>query len=378
MAVVQCLHSFAMCSGLHANPGKTQIYMGGVAADVRQLILDATRFSPGALPFSYLGLPLTGNRLKVDQYQTLIDRFARKIHHWSASFLSHAGKLRLIDSVLYSNLVYWCSVFRLPIQIVHKLEACSRNLYWGMADNGGGIPWMQWACFTRPRDEDGAGIKEILSWNKALLLKWVWEIFARPPSLWLNWVEAYCLNGYSIWTVPSKLTDPWVWSEVLKLRDEFLLKSGNIAAACSRLVDWTASGGVKFRVGEAYNFFRTHGSCVRRLRVLWESFAPPKYGIVGRQASYAKLATIDNLHKRGFQFVNRCFLCKGAAESHSHLLFQCSFMQHLWRTMMLWVGVTRRPRNIRHELEWLYSHRKGKGLPLRVERAVFMAIIYHG
>ncbi|KAK9689176.1 hypothetical protein RND81_09G041000 [Saponaria officinalis] len=98
----------------------------------------------------------------------------------------------------------------------------------------------------------------------------------------------------------------------------------------------------------------------------------------GWQAYHAKLATIDNLKKRGFQLVNRCYLCHCENESHSHLFFQCSFMRLLWRAMMLWVGITRRPRNLRHELEWIYSHCKGKALLSRLERTVFVAIIYHG
>ncbi|KAK9669048.1 hypothetical protein RND81_13G105400 [Saponaria officinalis] len=284
MAVVQCPHSFAKCSGLVANPDKTHIYFGGVDVRVQHLILSSTRFSVGTLPFKYLGLPLSGSRLKVCQFQSLVDKFARKIHHWTSTHLSHAGKLRLIDSILYSNLVYWCSVFKLPLGVVHKLEACSRNFNWGASELGSGIHWMQWTYFTKPRCEGGVGIKEILSWNKALLLKWLWKLVVRPPSLWLNWTEEYLLNGNSIWTVQMKATASWVWSDILRLRDDFMLLCGGPDAARRLLMDRSVPGSQKFSLGAAYDFFRAGVPCAKKIMVLWEPFALPKYNIVGWQA----------------------------------------------------------------------------------------------
>ncbi|KAK9668489.1 hypothetical protein RND81_13G064200 [Saponaria officinalis] len=152
-----------------------------------------------------------------------------------------------------------------------------------------------------------------------------------------------------------KATTSWVWSDILCLRDEFLLLCGGPVVACRLLMDWSGPGAQKFNLKAAYDFFRAGAPCAKKIMVLWEPFALPKYSIL----------------------VNRCYLCH-SEESHSHLFFQCSFMRLLWRDMMLWIGITRRPRNLRRELEWVYSHCKGKELLSRLERTIFVAIIYHG
>ncbi|KAK9726401.1 hypothetical protein RND81_05G212800 [Saponaria officinalis] len=333
-----------------------------VETRVQQLILSTTRFAVGRLPFKYLGLPLSSRRLKLCQYQPLVDKFTRRIHHWSSIHLSHAGKLRLIDSILYSNLVYWCSIFKLPLGVVHKLESCSRNFYWGDSDLGSGIHWMKWQYFTKLRCEGGVGIKEVLSWNKAFLLKWLWKLVLsppslwlawadayllngesiwnvqtkatsswvwsdilhvrddlllvlRPPSLWLAWADAYLLNGESIWNVQAKATSSWVWSDILHVRDDLLLLCGDPTTAHSLLMGWTVPGINKFRLKAAYDFFRVGAPGAKKIMVLWEPFALPKYSIVGWQVYHAKLATIDNLQKCGFHFANRCYLCYQEEES---------------------------------------------------------------
>ncbi|XP_074278108.1 uncharacterized protein LOC141601710 [Silene latifolia] len=53
-AVSDCLDQFSMLSGLVANPSKTDLYFGGVAADVKDLILAATGFSEGKFSFRWV------------------------------------------------------------------------------------------------------------------------------------------------------------------------------------------------------------------------------------------------------------------------------------------------------------------------------------
>ncbi|XP_074314673.1 uncharacterized protein LOC141649902 [Silene latifolia] len=82
-AVSDCLDQFSLFSGLVANPSKTDLYFGGVAADVKGLILAATGFSEGKFPFRYLGLPLFNARITQDMYQPLLDKLKASIQHWA-------------------------------------------------------------------------------------------------------------------------------------------------------------------------------------------------------------------------------------------------------------------------------------------------------
>ncbi|XP_074315189.1 uncharacterized protein LOC141651372 [Silene latifolia] len=106
-AVAKCLELFSEISGLHANPAKTDLYFGGVADGIRDLILAEIGFSAGEFPFKYLGLPLFNARITQDMYQPLLDKIKARIMHWANKSLSYAGKTLLA---------------------LHLLEGCSTNL----------------------------------------------------------------------------------------------------------------------------------------------------------------------------------------------------------------------------------------------------------
>ena len=43
---------------------------------------------------------------------------------------------------------------------------------------------MSWEKLCRPKDQGGIGIKDIVSFKEALLLKWKWNFFHQRDSLW--------------------------------------------------------------------------------------------------------------------------------------------------------------------------------------------------
>ncbi|KAK9756441.1 hypothetical protein RND81_01G097700 [Saponaria officinalis] len=374
------MKGFSKFSGLHANVNKTQVYFGGVAPTIKRQILQYTRFAEGSFPFRYLGVPLTGGRLKVCHYAPLIDKLVRKVHHWTASFLSHAGKIQLIDSVLFSHLVYWCSVFMLPKHVVHQIESIASMFYWGSSSDLLKIHWLQWGFFCRPKLEGGVRIKEIICWNKALLLKWLWKITVGAPSLWLKWINSYLLHQQAVWTVEPKQTDPWVWHEILKVQDEFVGKTGSLDAVISLLRSSGAGTGSlagKFCTRKAYSFLRQRSPRVQHLECIWEPLALPKHSLVCWTAFHGRLATVDNLQQRGFCFANRCFLCKHDFESIDHLFFNCAYVNEVWRGVWGSLGSTRRSRSFHQEVEWLHLHHRGSNPLARVFKMVFVAIVYH-
>lgn len=95
-----CFQEFSAASGLIANQSKSSIYFGGVNESTQQLILQQLGFTTGQLPFRYLGVPLSTKKLPVAQCQPLIDKMVGRITNWTTKFLSYAGRLQLIHSVL--------------------------------------------------------------------------------------------------------------------------------------------------------------------------------------------------------------------------------------------------------------------------------------
>lgn len=54
------------------------------------------------LPIRYLGLPLLEKKLKHSHFSALIESIRERVDCWKSKFLSFAGRLELIRSVLYS------------------------------------------------------------------------------------------------------------------------------------------------------------------------------------------------------------------------------------------------------------------------------------
>ena len=106
-AVRDVLAQFAHWSGLHANPDKTEIYFCGVPAHYKQIILSQTCFTEGCFPFRYLGLSLHTTRLNAEAYSGILGKIRGKIASWNQHSFSYAGKVQLINSILFGVENFW-------------------------------------------------------------------------------------------------------------------------------------------------------------------------------------------------------------------------------------------------------------------------------
>lgn len=104
------LTEFSKCSGLIPNMGKSTVFFGNLNGVEKQRILDIVPFKIGTLPMKYLGVPLITKRLGINECKELVEKVKAKVKDWKNKFLSFAGMLQLIASVLSSMQVYWASV----------------------------------------------------------------------------------------------------------------------------------------------------------------------------------------------------------------------------------------------------------------------------
>ncbi|CAN1781791.1 Putative ribonuclease H protein At1g65750 [Linum perenne] len=63
---------------------------------------------------------------------------------------------------------------------------------------------------------------------------------------------------------------------------------------------------------------------------IWLAGVPPKIQALCWMAFHSKIASLDNLQKRGFQLANMCVLCAKDEESIIHLFFRCEFSMSIW------------------------------------------------
>lgn len=128
--VMAVIDKFALTSGLKANQLKSCIYFGGVKEDVKHEILNVTGMKEGMLPFKYLGVPLSSQKLSVMQCKPLVQKILAKINCWATKFLSYAGRLQLIKSVIFGIQVFWSQIFILPQKVVKQIQTACRLFLW--------------------------------------------------------------------------------------------------------------------------------------------------------------------------------------------------------------------------------------------------------
>lgn len=219
--IIKVFDEFARISGLKISLEKSTIFFSGVSAQVREDMALRFPFTAGQLPVRYLGLPLLTKCMSSNDYLPLIEKIRKKFTSWTARFLSFAGRLQLIASVIQSLTNLWLSAFRLPFECLKEIERlCSAFLWSGPTLNSHKAK-ISWHEICQPKREGGLGLRPLKEVNAVSCLKMVWRILSSKNSLWVNWIKAYLLRHGSFWTIQlTTSTGSWMWRKLLKYRDK--------------------------------------------------------------------------------------------------------------------------------------------------------------
>lgn len=125
-ALLGAFTKFSSASGLSANLHKSEVYTVGVSDDVSSQIVNEIGIQKGCFPFRYLGVPLTTRKLSFADCKPLIERTISTIKSWSTRFLSYAGRLQLVKSVLFGMQLYWCQIFLMPKKVMKEIQKICR------------------------------------------------------------------------------------------------------------------------------------------------------------------------------------------------------------------------------------------------------------
>ncbi|XP_060212233.1 uncharacterized protein LOC132639857 [Lycium barbarum] len=167
---------FSQASGLQENLGKSSVYFGGVKQADRESILSRLGYSHGTLPFKYLGVPLSTQKISLIQWQPLLSRITARISSWTARKLSYAGRIQLIKSVLFGIQAFWAQLFIFPAKVLKLLEAHYRSYLWSGSGTITKKALVAWERVCMPKSVGGLNITNLYLWNRATIAKQWWDI----------------------------------------------------------------------------------------------------------------------------------------------------------------------------------------------------------
>lgn len=216
--IIQVLQTFYMGSGLGLNKSKTGLFLDGFNIPEAKAMADKFGFSQGLLPVRYLGVPLMPHRLRPQDYQPLIDRVRKKITSWTIRNLSFAGRLVLIQSVLYGMFNFWASVFTLPKGCIDAIERLCNAFLWSGGPDSARRAKVSWESVCTPKSSGGLGLRRLEDSNTVFGLKLIWLLFAATGSLWVAWIKEHVIADRDFWTADFDNSGSWIWRRLMNLR----------------------------------------------------------------------------------------------------------------------------------------------------------------
>nr|GEW80924.1 RNA-directed DNA polymerase, eukaryota, reverse transcriptase zinc-binding domain protein [Tanacetum cinerariifolium] len=157
------------------------VLQGSVKEEDRQSILSVIPFRVEKLPVKYLEIPLISKRIRVKDCKSLVDNVRNKVLDWKNKCLSYAGRLQLDKKANGRALVTW------------------KNL-------------------CKPKSHGGLGLKNLSSWNKALIIKHLWHIAMDKNTMWVRCINTFKLKGRSLWEINEDVNDSCGWRNILRMR----------------------------------------------------------------------------------------------------------------------------------------------------------------
>ena len=178
--LIWVLMRFEVILGLRVNLEKNKLMPVRRVENIREL---AHKFGckVGALPSTYLGLPLGVPSNSIAVWDGVDERFWKKLTLWKRQYISKGGKLTLICSTLSSFAIYFMSLFCMPRSVGLRLEQIQRDFLkeWGALERK--LHLVSWFIVCLDKSKGGLGVRNLLLLNRSLLCKWNWR-FAKEKG----------------------------------------------------------------------------------------------------------------------------------------------------------------------------------------------------
>lgn len=196
LGIIEVLRNFYYASGLQLNLNKSQLLFDGNNYQLATYLANRFGIVNGSLPVRYLGLSLLPHKMRHEDYQSLLDRVYKRITYWSVRHLSFAGRLQLIQSVIFSMINLWTSGFPLPKRCLEALERMCSGYLWKSVPSSARGAKVSWESVCTPKKCGGLGLKRLEAWNQVFTLKLIWLLFTKSGSLWVSWVTKVLIKGH--------------------------------------------------------------------------------------------------------------------------------------------------------------------------------------
>lgn len=181
VVIKEVFQIFGEASGLRVNMMKSSIIPIRCAPELVDSVLPCLPCTVASFPCRYLGMPLSPRNLKKEELQQLIDQIANQLQLWQCGFLTEAGRVVLINSVMTATAIYHMLSMDLPPWVLSTIDKIRRSFLWrGTGEAKAGHCKVAWNTMCRPKELGGLGIHNLRLLNAALRVRWAWLVRTDP------------------------------------------------------------------------------------------------------------------------------------------------------------------------------------------------------
>nr|GEY06987.1 hypothetical protein [Tanacetum cinerariifolium] len=383
--IMDALEEFKHVLGLVPIIPKSTAFFCNVPNAIKAYILNFMPFAEGVLLVRYLGVPLISSRLLYRDSKLLVEKLKSIVNDWRNKFLSFAGRLQLIQSVLSSMHIYWAFVFILPNHIVHDLEQLMRGFMWCQGKMKKRIAKVAWDSICMPKHEGDLeslyglngfiriSLKVVFSEDVPCRgdVSWGWRKLLQIRSIIRPFIWHKINNGKSTSVCFNR------WDDVCPLKDMFFNRD------IARL---------GFSLDDSVNNFISDGvwrwplDWLSRFSIMAQVQVP--YDVIlwhdrdGVLRPFSKLKTQDRLQQWDIGSsidlnLLRRPLCDLVPDSHDHLFFECAFSSQAWSVICVFCDMDSIPPRLIDVTTFIIPISKGKTAVSILFRLVLAATSYY-
>ncbi|XP_010678359.1 uncharacterized protein LOC104893917 [Beta vulgaris subsp. vulgaris] len=214
--MLQAFKLFSASSGLQINSQKSDFYTTGMLENLIYRTKDVSGLSQSRLPFKYLGVPICAKRISTAECGVLVEKMCARIKVSSSRNLSYTRRLQLINSVMLSIHVYWVQVFIILRTVLQEIKKVCRAYLWSGNFYTSRVGNASWEKVCQLKQAGGLGIRQILQWNKAALVRYVWATISKQDSLWIKWVNTVYIKEADWWNYQAPQKSSYIGNNIPK------------------------------------------------------------------------------------------------------------------------------------------------------------------
>ncbi|XP_019248680.1 PREDICTED: uncharacterized protein LOC109227945 [Nicotiana attenuata] len=195
----ECFNHFSQVSCLQANLKKSSVYFGGVQQSTRLEIIQKLGYTIGELPFKYLNI-------------------VAMISSWTAMKLSYAGRVQLVQTVLFGIQSYWSQLFNLLAKVMKMIEAYCRSYIWSGINTIIKKFLKAWSRMCTLESSGGLGLINLQLWNRAAITKLCWDVASKQDRLWIRWIHVFYIKDKRLEDMAIPEQASWMVRQILSAR----------------------------------------------------------------------------------------------------------------------------------------------------------------